>query len=75
MRTHRHIIRIGNVRIDPQIITAYMPLWTEGRITGVALYTENRTDAIRIALDAAEALEALEQLDGYFDEYNKTNRR
>lgn len=74
MRTHRHIIRIGNVRIDPQIITAYMPLWTEGRMTGVALYTENRTDAIRIALDAAEALEALERLDSEFDN-NKTNRR
>lgn len=61
MKAHRHIIRIGNVRIDPQIITAYMPLWTEGRITGIALYIENRTDNIRAAVEHAEAEALLQQ--------------
>lgn len=57
------MIRIGNVRINPDIITAYMPLWTEGHITGIALYIENRTDNIRAAVEHAEAEALLQRLD------------
>jgi hypothetical protein len=62
-RTHTTFIRIGQVRIDTDIVTAYLPLWTEGHITGIALYIEGRAEAIRAAVENDEALVIIERLD------------
>lgn len=62
-RTHTTFIRIGQVRIDTDIVTAYLPLWTEGHITGIALYIEGRAEAIRAAVENDEALLIMQRLD------------
>lgn len=67
MRNKKTYIRIGNVRLTPDIITAYLPLWTEGRITGMAIYIDNRPEPLKAVVGHDEATLILQRLDILLD--------
>ena len=60
---YKNFIKIGNVRVDTNAIVAYDPLWTEGRITSLALRLDGCNETVRAAVTDDEARDFLITLD------------
>lgn len=58
-------VKIGNLRISPDAIVGYMPLYNEGRRAGITLILKQgkTSDFLRITMEENQVEEALKMLD------------
>lgn len=58
-------VKIGALRISPDYIAGYMPIYTEGQRTGMTIYLKDgkTTDFVRVSVDESEIDEVLQNLD------------